>query len=106
MTQFRLQLESVNPMTRIKNEARRRIIEVVGPEWRQQNLLAHAAELHLKETRGVITTEEAAKLQGILGMWDWVKSVRTASDALESALPADYKNNQHWPTHLGVLKPQ
>lgn len=97
MTQFRLQVESANPMTRIKNEARRRIIEVVGPEWRQQNLLARAAELHLKETRGIITTEEATELQGILGLWDWVKSVRAASDALETTLPTDYKNDSHWP---------
>ena len=97
MTQFRLQKESASPITRIKNEARRRIIEVVGPEWRQQNLLAHAAELHLKETRGVITTEEAAELQAILGLWNWVKSVRAASDTLEAAPPADYKDDQHWP---------
>lgn len=97
MTQFRLQLESANPITRIKNEARRRIIEVVGPEWRQQNLLAHAAELHLKETRGVITAEEATELQGILALWNWVKSVRAASDTLEASTPEDYKADQHWP---------
>ncbi len=97
MTQFRISTESANPITRIKNEARKRITEVVGPDWKQQNLLAHAAELHLKETRGVISTEEAAELQGILGLWNWVKAVRAASNALETTLPADYKDDQHWP---------
>ncbi len=97
MGQFRISTESINPIKRIKNEARRRITKVIGPEWKQQNILAHAAELHLKETRGVITTAESAELQAILGMWSWVKSVRTASDTLEAGPPTDYRDDQHWP---------
>ncbi len=97
MSQLRLRKESASPITRIKNEARRRIIEVVGPDWKQQNILARAAELHLKETRSVITSGESAELQTILDLWGWVKSVRATSDALEISQPADYKDDQHWP---------
>ncbi|QPJ61472.1 MAG: hypothetical protein G3M70_06050 [Candidatus Nitronauta litoralis] len=97
MNQFRIQAESANPRTRIKNEARRRIVNVVGPGWKQQNIQARAAELHLKETRGVINTEESDELQGILNLWGWVKSVRAASDSLEVSLPANYKDDSHWP---------
>lgn len=97
MNQFRIQSESANPKTRIKNEARRRIVNAVGPEWKQQNLQARAAELHLKETRGVITAAEAGELQAILNLWGWVKSVRAASDSLEASLPADFKHDSYWP---------
>ncbi len=97
MNQFRIQADSANPVKRIKNEARRRIVNVVGPEWKQQNIQARAAELHLKETRGVITTAEADQLQAILNLWGWVKSVRAASDSLEASMPADYKDDSYWP---------
>ncbi len=101
MPVMRLKRESANPVQRIKDEARRRIVAVVGPEWRQQNILARSAELHLKETRQTITGPESAELTAILGMWDWVKEVRVASDALEVTLPEDYKDDQHWPAPPG-----
>lgn len=100
MSVLRMKTESSSPVQRIKDEARRRITAVVGPEWKQQNILARAAELHLKETRGVITAPESEELTTILGLWDWVKAVRAASEVLEVSLPANYRDDSHWPAAL------
>lgn len=97
MTQFRIQQESPNPVTNIKNEAGRRIVEVAGPTPKQVNLQARFSILHLKETRGTITPKETAELNKILNMWDWIEQMRDASKTLEVSKPADYKDKKHWP---------
>lgn len=97
MSQFRFKQESANPIKRIKSEAGRRIVAVVGPTWKQTNLLATVQELHLRETRGIITPEETAELNKILNLWGWIKRVRDESDVLEKINPPDYKENKHWP---------
>jgi hypothetical protein len=47
---------------------------------------------------GSWTAGEQIEVDVIQSAWDWVKSVRSASDALELTLPVDYNNNNlYWP---------
>jgi hypothetical protein len=82
----------------VKEEARRRILEKY-PEWKQANLTARMVELNkIRADEGSWTDGEQIEVDAIQSAWDWVKSVRTASDALELTLPADYAlNNDYWP---------
>jgi len=82
----------------VKGEARRRIL-VQYPEWKQANLTARMVELNkIRAEAGSWTTAEQAEVDAIQGAWDWVKSIRAASDALELTLPEDYVNNSYWPS--------
>jgi len=82
----------------VKAEARRRIL-LVFPEWKQSNMTARMVELNkIRADAGSWTAGEQIEVDAIQSAWDWVKSVRSASDALELTLPADYAlNNDHWP---------
>ncbi|MCA9482962.1 MAG: hypothetical protein KC553_04455 [Nitrospina sp.] len=102
MPVMRMKKESASPAQRIKDEARRRIVAAVGPEWKQFNLMARAVELLMRESRGVITPPQAMEFQRIMDVWDWVKAVRAASAALEASRPADYRDNRHWPPPPGA----
>lgn len=80
----------------VKEEAQRRILEVL-PEWRQRNLTARAAELAAKGQSNW-TPEEQAEWDAGQILWDKIKVIRAASDALESMdpIPSDYKDNSYW----------
>jgi hypothetical protein len=82
----------------IKAEARRRILEKY-PEWKQANMTARMVELNkIRASVGSWTAGEQIEVDVIQSAWDWVKSVRSASDALELTLPVDYNNNNlYWP---------
>jgi hypothetical protein len=82
----------------IKAEARRRILEKY-PEWKQLNMTARMVELNkIRASVGSWTAGEQIEVDVIQSAWDWVKSVRSASDALELTLPVDYNNNNlYWP---------
>ena len=82
----------------IKAEARRRILENY-PEWKQANMTARMVELNkIRASVGSWTAGEQIEVDVIQSAWDWVKSVRSASDALELTLPVDYNNNNlYWP---------
>ncbi|PIR00045.1 MAG: hypothetical protein COV66_08055 [Nitrospinae bacterium CG11_big_fil_rev_8_21_14_0_20_45_15] len=81
----------------IKTEARRRILEKY-PEWKQANLTARMVELNkIRASVGSWTAGEQMEVDAIQSAWDWVKSVRSASDALELILPVDYQDNSYWP---------
>ncbi|QPJ61711.1 MAG: hypothetical protein G3M70_07350 [Candidatus Nitronauta litoralis] len=97
MTQFRIQQDSPNPVTNIKREAGRRIVEVAGSITKQINLQARFSILQLKEMRGTITPPESAELDKIVNVWDWVQEMRDASKTLEVSKPADFKDKKHWP---------
>jgi hypothetical protein len=82
----------------VKTEARRRILENY-PEWKQANMTARMVELNkIRASVGSWTAGEQIEVDVIQSAWDWVKSVRSASDALELTLPVDYAlNNDYWP---------
>jgi hypothetical protein len=82
----------------IKAEARRRILGKY-PEWKQANMTARMVELNkIRASVGSWTAGEQIEVDVIQSAWDWVKSVRSASDALELTLPVDYNNNNlYWP---------
>lgn len=81
----------------VKAEARRRILARL-PEWKQANLTARGVEL-LRKGEASWTAQELAEADGIHAVWDWVKSVRLASDAIEatSPIPEDFRADRYWP---------
>jgi hypothetical protein len=83
----------------IKAEAGKRIL-VRYPQWKQANMTARMVELNkIRASVGSWTAGEQIEVDVIQSAWDWVKSVRSASDALELTLPVDYSdNNLYWPT--------
>jgi hypothetical protein len=82
----------------VKDEARRRILSRY-PEWRQANMTARGVELTLTKIAREWTPEEQGEADTLQGAWDWVESVRAASDAIEalSPIPADFRDDKHWP---------
>jgi hypothetical protein len=82
----------------IKAEAGKRIL-VRYPQWKQANMTARMVELNkIRADVGSWTAGEQIEVDVIQSAWDWVKSVRSASDALELTLPVDYNNNNlYWP---------
>jgi len=81
----------------IKAEARRRILAVY-PDWRQTNMLARGVELQdAWRQNGEWTVSEAAEADALQTAWNWIKSVRTASDELEIDPPYNYADDIHWP---------
>lgn len=94
----------------VKAEAGRRILEKL-PAWKQSNLIAREAELiateggHLRDSNGVklpardLTNDEVGELVHIKTLWDWVKSVRAASGAIEQSPPPidQLKTDNRWP---------
>jgi hypothetical protein len=79
----------------IKEEAQRRILARF-PEWRQFNLTMRFTEL-LRKGEALWTAAERADATAFQGAWDWIKSVRAASNTLEASLPPDYQDDRHWP---------
>jgi hypothetical protein len=70
------------------------------PQWKQANMTARMVELNkIRASVGSWTAGEQIEVDVIQSAWDWVKSVRSASDALELTLPVDYNNNNnlYWP---------
>jgi hypothetical protein len=83
----------------VKAEAQRRIYEHY-PEWRQLNMTARGIELQdIWREAGQWTEQESADAKACRQAWEWIKSVRAASDALEalSPIPTGYRNDENWP---------
>jgi hypothetical protein len=85
----------------VKAEARRRI-ETVYPSWKQTNMIARSTELQEKRiSGGSLTVSEQAEVVALEAAWAWVKSVRSASDSIEAALPmsvAEMVVDARWPS--------
>jgi hypothetical protein len=80
----------------IKAEARRRILAIF-PDWKQTNMVARGVELQDAWRRNSEwSVGEAAEAAALQTAWNWIKSVRAASDALEISPPADFTNDEHW----------
>lgn len=67
----------------IKTEAARRI-NAAHPEWKQRNSTARGTELVRIRLDRAWSPEEQTEADTIQAVWDWVKSVRAASDAIEA----------------------
>lgn len=82
----------------VKDEARRRILDRY-PDWKQANMTARGVELTLARIGREWTGEEEADAIALQAAWDWIKSVRSASDVIEvmSPIPADFRDAKHWP---------
>lgn len=59
------------------------IIKTKYPDWKQRNLLHRTQVLLSKDS---LTTEELQEQADIAAAWDWIDSVRDASNSLESYL--------------------
>ena len=81
----------------VRAEAARRILAVC-PEWRQRNLTARAAELAMNGSANWTAGEQVEVATG-QAIWDQIKAIRAASNALEpmDPIPADYVDDSHWP---------
>lgn len=82
---------------RVKAEAQKRIYSVL-PSWKQRNLTARAAELAIKG-RDNWTAEELSEYEAGQSVWNTIKAIRAASDALEAMdpVPKDYMLDKWWP---------
>jgi len=80
----------------VKAEAQRRIYAIL-PDWKQRNLTARAAELAIKGQANWTTQEQAEYTAG-QAVWDQIKAIRAASDALEAMdpIPANYTAEVYW----------
>lgn len=94
----------------IKAEAGRRIAARY-PQWKQANMQARQSEL-LAIQAGLtidaegarieareLTDDEAAEQRAIGQAWEWIKAVRSSSDAIEAldSIPDDYASDSRWP---------
>lgn len=88
----------------IKAEAGRRIL-VAYPAWKQANLTKRAVELiDIRQDRA-LTAEEDAERTALRAASAWVDAVRTASGAVEAAIPStaegvagfDVQGHAGWP---------
>ena len=81
----------------VKMEAERRILARF-PDWQQRNMIARGVDLLRKRVEGATwSAQEQAEADALQTAWDWVLAVRVASNELEWNLPADYRNDSHWP---------
>ncbi|MBF0334925.1 MAG: hypothetical protein HQL40_14970 [Alphaproteobacteria bacterium] len=71
-------------MARVKEEAGRRIL-ALAPDWKQRNATARGLDL-LRKGESAWTPDEAAEAAAIDALWNHVKSVRDASDAIGRAI--------------------
>ena len=87
----------------VKTECGRRIYEPF-PQWKQANLTARATELVNKKLEGPLSPEEVGEFAALQSIWDWIKAVRAASDALEAMnpIPLNYASDEHWPQAWGT----
>lgn len=96
----------------VKDEAKARILAAIGgdPEkWaeRQMNIISRGVELVDKRVTGQLTAAEATERSQIQSVWDAVKAIRAASDAIEADLAKletavdifdhDIANAARWP---------
>lgn len=82
-----MQYKATKPLTEIKSEVIDRINAAASdkilakyPLWKQNNLLARAAEL---QSLGQTTGQEWADLQAA---WTWIKQIRDASNIANGAI--------------------
>jgi hypothetical protein len=79
----------------VRAEASRRILAVY-PLWKQQNMTARAIDL-LRKGEARWTRAEAAQAAALDAAFAWIKSVRAASNTMESGPPHDFASNARWP---------
>lgn len=99
------------PVTRLPIEAQRAAVKVECgrriytpfPQWKQANMTARAVELQeIRSEDGALSGALADELADLRAAWDWIKSVRLASDAIEALdpIPLNYTDDVHWPAQI------
>ncbi|MEP3049412.1 MAG: hypothetical protein ABJL55_16310 [Roseibium sp.] len=91
-------LKQAQTIAIVKSEAERRIL-LICPVWKQRNLTARAAELAIKGVANWTADEQSEVNAGQL-LWDQIKAIREASDALEAMdpIPQDFDDDSYWPS--------
>lgn len=81
----------------VKAEAKRRILASY-PEWKQANMTARGVELMRIRMSRAWTADEQSEADALQAAWDWIKGIRTKSNALEAMrpIPADFANEKWW----------
>ena len=83
------------------------LIEERYPDYKQRNMLA--ASVVLQDTwrkNGVWTVEEQSQASTLTAAWDWIKSVRNHSNALEAEVGAlDFAGLEAWSQHDWPVNP-
>jgi hypothetical protein len=100
-----VQPPSVTPtVSDVRAEAQRRIVIATGATdfascvTKQLNATMRAVELTNKVAMGgTLTTAEAAESLALQQLADLIKAIRAASNAIEGAPPADYRDDAYWP---------
>ena len=83
----------------VRAESMRRIL-LVCPGWVEAaELNARGFEL-LRIGESNWTADQLVEADALQALWDWIKSVRDASDVLEAEPPDDYRDDSHWPAPL------
>ena len=72
----------------VKAEAQARILAII-PAWKQANLTARAVELTAIRQDRAWTKEEQDEWNAGQAIWDHVKAIRAASDAIEASVAED-----------------
>ncbi|HEY5830054.1 MAG TPA: hypothetical protein VIV01_16970 [Hyphomicrobiaceae bacterium] len=93
------ELEAEARIDAVKAEARRRITQRF-PDWKQANMTARGVELlNIRVAVGSWTAPQAQEAAELGAAWDWIKTVRAASDAIEALapIPADFASDTRWP---------
>lgn len=82
----------------LREEASERILAVF-PDWRQRNMTARGVELLAIRMARTWTAGEQAEVNELTASWDWIKSVRVASNQLElfDVVPDDFRGDKYWP---------
>jgi hypothetical protein len=80
----------------LEEKRARRIIEIKAkasqvilmsfPEWKQRNMTARAIELTHMSTLAPLTPAYQDELDDLISKWQWVKSIRDASNVAEAAV--------------------
>ena len=79
----------------VRDEAGRRILARY-PRYAQLNMAARGTELvFIGQTNW--TEAEAAEAADLQIRWNWIKSVRAASNAMEPDPPEDFAEDSRWP---------
>ena len=99
---IKLMRESLKIKT--KAEAQRRIY-AIAPQWRQANMTARAMELAEKRlNQKALTQAELDEIASGFGLWNKIKTIRTASDLIEADIDAtpdpasfDVARSTRWP---------
>ena len=90
--------EKTEQINQIKAKAGQ-VINAEMPDWKQSNMISRAVELVDKKTTSNLNNTEKTEEAALKAAWAWVKSVRTYSDNMETAV----KNGEPVNIEVGMI---